>query len=106
RVLYPFGAGDHVDHLQVKAGVEAIRVHYPQCQFVPFYDQPYTHRHIDRYADELQRAYAYHPNATAMDAKLTACLAYRTQVGFQFGNEEAMKRFLGTTEYFTQPPRG
>ncbi len=99
EVLYPFGAGNHVDHLQLIAAVERVRGDFPHLRFRRYYDMPYTVRFRERYP-ELEAAVApYRLTDVTLDAKLAACTAYATQLGFQFGGAMEMGQVLGEVEY-------
>ena len=112
-VLYPYGAGNHCDHLQVIYAVEALQPKWPAVRFLQYYDQPYTYRHADRYP-ELDRAIdwsghsellprrtaRYQLSATQTARKHAACAAYTTQVGFQFGDKARMQSIIANIEYY------
>ncbi|WP_116105717.1 PIG-L deacetylase family protein [Lewinella sp. IMCC34191] len=103
-IVYPYGAGNHADHVQVVLAVAAIRDQFPATQYLQYYDQPYTRRHLGQYASKLKDAYCFYPGWASITAKFAACRAYRTQVGFQFGDDKTMEELLGDTEYFAKPP--
>lgn len=91
-VLSCEGIGGHVDHLVVRAALDALDV-----PFVAWRDQPYGLRHdappVGSDAVRLPVA------GEALERKLDACAAYATQLGFQFGGEDAMrKRLTGVDE--------
>ncbi|CAH1000436.1 hypothetical protein LEM8419_01589 [Neolewinella maritima] len=112
-ILYPLGAGNHVDHQQVVRVAENIRSQHEQVDFIQYYDQPYTHRHPLQHPD-LQQAAAWRPtqslppraavrfalDAPLLERKYAACRAYTTQVGYQFKDERGMQTLLGDREYF------
>ena len=112
-LLYPLGAGNHVDHLQLIKAVDALRPLYEQMDFVQYYDQPYTHRHPAAYP-KLELAPDWSPEeqiprrqtvrypvpADDLRRKYAASLAYTTQIGFQFGDAGGMEQLLGTQEYY------
>ena len=101
EVLYPFGAGDHVDHLQLIAAVHALRPDFPNITFRQFYDMPYARKFAERYP-ELERGGAVERielSAEAFERKMAACAAYGTQVGFQFGGVGRIGEVLGRVEY-------
>lgn len=79
-VLAPLGLGNHVDHVQVRAAL-GVR------PFVGWHDLPYALR---------EPGPAAPTEITPSPAKLAACAAYATQLGFQFGGEEAMRTTMAT----------
>ncbi|WP_420460484.1 PIG-L deacetylase family protein [Neolewinella sp.] len=112
-IFYPLGAGNHADHLQVIQAVKSLKKYWEQVDFVQYYDQPYTHRHPTAYA-EIDAATPLHtskklpakqtlgyslPPAT-LQTKYAACLAYATQIGFQFKDRHGMENLLGDREYY------
>ena len=112
-VLYPIGAGHHADHLQVVEAVRSVKRHWEQIDFIQYYDQPYTHRHtadypqikaaplLDPAAPLPARQTFTHPLVPAVvQRKYGACLAYATQIGFQFEDLRGMKTLLGDREYY------
>lgn len=113
-LLYPRGAGRHVDHLHVVAAVETLIDRLPTIRFVQYFDQPYTNKHPDDYPETQQAelvdehallygALTYcrmQPDVEHLDRKWAACNAYRTQLPFQFGDTVAMRQLLGPEEYF------
>ena len=99
EVLYPFGAGNHVDHLQLIAAVERIRPYFPEVRFRRYYDMPYAARFRERYPELGVAAPGISLDATTQRQKMQACLAYATQIGFQFGSPEGMEALLGREEY-------
>ena len=112
-VLYPYGAGNHVDHLQVMRAVDRLRSAFPELTYVRFYDQPYTHRHPEHHP-ELQDCppwsgvlgtlstapHRYRLPAEIAEAKLASCRQYRSQLAFQFSNPAGMAELIGTVEYY------
>lgn len=117
-VLYPRGAGNHVDHQQVEqATTGALREYASRgIRALYYYDQPYTNKN-PRHYPYLKKAptattiedmlairgggtYRFPLSDAALRRKLAACAAYTTQVGFQFGSEADMARVLGREEYF------
>ena len=100
EVLYPYGAGNHVDHLQVIAAVDPLRVRFPAIRFRQYYDMPYARKFRERYPEMGTTVPGVVLDDTALQAKLTACAAYTTQVGFQFGDTAQMVTVLGDEEYF------
>lgn len=87
-LLAPSGIGGHVDHLVVRGAVKGLP--NPPTTML-WEDWPY----LDR-SDSPSRAQTlivpFAPEARA--AKLTACVAYATQLGFQFGGEAALRERL------------
>lgn len=94
-VVVPQALGNHADHLQVVRAVDAILG--PRNEVVWYRDTPYAAR------EPVAKPSPLLPNGLAEEAldvaetlhtKLHACAAYATQLGFQFGGEEAMQRTL------------
>ena len=109
-VCYPCGAGGHVDHLLVIRAVEAVWGRGDVLQttglqdptprpFYQYYDQPYVARHPERYPELASaKTVGTLTNVTSapacldyglranrhLGAKLAACAAYASQVGYQF----------------------
>jgi LmbE family N-acetylglucosaminyl deacetylase len=77
-VLGPAGVGGHADHLLVR---EALPSGTPL-----WLDQPYGLRHGAEEGEPLPPG--------DVEAKLRACSAYASQLGFQFGSEAAMRQAL------------
>ena len=112
-ILYPMGAGNHADHLQVIQAVRSLKTHWEQVDFIQYYDQPYTHRHPADYPD-IDSASSLSPAAKLpqkitlgyalslpeVQTKYAACLAYATQIGFQFKDRQGMEQLLGDREYY------
>ena len=92
-VFAPLGLGDHADHLQLIHSV---------CEFVSgddtiwYRDAPYAIRNpaAEPSAPVAGRSGFALPIGGHLAAKLDACAAYRTQLGFQFGGEAAMRETL------------
>lgn len=80
-VFVPQALGDHVDHVQV---VRAIGDRWTHA----YADLPYALRHPDPPGGPG-------PVDPDVPAKLDACAAYTTQLGFQFGGEDRMRAALG-----------
>lgn len=107
-LCYPRGCGHHVDHLLVICAVERVRGDFPDAHFYQWYDQPYVARHPERYAELASSKtvgtlthvgtapavldYGLRANRH-LAAKLEACAAYASQVGYQF--YEAMGKARG-----------
>ena len=99
EVLYPFGAGDHVDHLQVIAAVRRGAPEFPDIRFRQYYDLPYARKFVRRYPELGGTVPALTCEDDDYTAKLAACRAYTTQVGFQFGGAQRVAEGLGREEY-------
>jgi LmbE family N-acetylglucosaminyl deacetylase len=101
-LLAPQAVGGHVDHVQAVRALDAVR---PATMPVlwwedfPYVARPHTHParpHAARFAALPAAAL---PGDAA--AKLAACAAYATQLGFQFGGEDGLRRALdGAAERF------
>ena len=97
-LLAPLGIGGHVDHQLVRDAVAALS--NPPTTML-WEDWPY----LD-HSDLLPREQALVVPATleARAAKLTACVAYATQLGFQFGGEAALRdRLAGQRSEWLHP---
>ena len=91
----PQGIGGHVDHVQTIRAVLALGGGLP---VVWYRDAPYAIRFPKAPpADALPEGLGEQAVdvSSALDAKLSATSAYATQLGFQFGGEEAMRSVLG-----------
>jgi len=92
-VLAPLGLGGHVDHRQLLRALEGVRL----GPVVRWRDLPYALRAaeggsaVDAAGLPGARAVAV---GAALPAKLAACGAYASQLGFRFGGEAAMRRTL------------
>ena len=87
RIFGPMAIGNHADHLVVRSVLEAIGGKLSLWQDWPYADRaPSTHV----IPTETVRL-----DACAMGAKIRACQAYATQLGFQFGSPRAMTDRLG-----------
>lgn len=80
-VFAPQAIGDHVDHRRVRDAMAASA-----APTVWYRDLPYALRHPDARAD-----FAVPLNEAALAAKLDACAAYASQIGFQFRGEASMR---------------
>jgi LmbE family N-acetylglucosaminyl deacetylase len=95
-VLAPQGLGNHVDHQQVIAAVLRVA---PPGRIAFYRDTPYAIRQPEAAPCRAVPAgpVATIPIAAALDRKIAAAQAYRTQIGFQFGGAaplaEAMRAF-------------
>lgn len=98
RVLGPLAIGDHVDHHVVRDALIALR---PDALL--WEDWPYADRVASR-GDEP--AWRVALDTALVDARINACACYRSQLGFQFGSEGAMRSRLErfTEERFHLPP--
>jgi hypothetical protein len=98
--------GGHVDHVQL---VRALRdVAPPNLPVLWWTDFPYSarpHTHPARpFAREMDRLPERAITGDAA-ARLHACTAYATQLGFQFGGKDALRRALdaaGPVERFRE----
>ena len=90
-LLGPRGVGAHVDHLVVR---EAMARAFGQTLL--WTDWPYAGRTDapDPYAATDEHARRLAVPLRDLPAKLDACAAYATQLGFQFGGEAAMRAAL------------
>ncbi len=87
QILYPIGAGHHVDHLVLIRAVDQVRSANREITWRQWYDQPYVARH-----PELLGGAAFAktpdgsppPEAAVLARKWRACAAYASQVGYQF----------------------
>ncbi len=88
-LLGPQGLGDHVDHRHVRTAVDALagRRGYPLARWA---DTPYVLRPGASAPTGSPRPAA----REELDAKVAACAAYATQLGFQFDGTAAMARAL------------
>lgn len=93
-VLAPRGVGGHVDHVVVRRALD--RLDRPSASY--WTDWPYAGKPdaADPFAaaDEAKRAVQV-PAAPYLPAKLAACAAYTTQLGYQFGGEAGMRESVG-----------
>jgi len=106
-VLSPLGIGHHVDHLVVGQAVLQLQQTFPYVPYLFWYDEPYFSKHSKEVKAEvqireprwdslfmLQTSVDHIPLGIdieqEMDQKVAACAAYHSQVGFQFGGEEAI----------------
>lgn len=94
-VFAPQGIGDHVDHRRVRDLVAASAA---AARTVWYREMPYAVRHPEARPDaaalsalaEVVAAFG----GIDLAAKLAACAAYASQLGFQFGGEAAMRACL------------
>ena len=113
-VFFPAGVGNHVDHHQVRDSAERLRAQYPERDFYVWYDQPYLMQRgpvpvyeycgsdcADLLAHLPSRVFAL-DGAQYQAQKMNGCAAYETQVPFQFGSPETMRKQFAEQplEYF------
>ena len=97
-LLAPLGIGGHVDHLIVRDAVIALS--NPPTTML-WEDWPYLDRSDLPSRDQ---ALVVPANAAARAAKLSACAAYASQLGFQFGGETALRdRLAGQRAEWLHP---
>lgn len=85
HLLGPIGIGGHVDHVIVRKVMATVASSYP---ILWWEDWPYLDRvsTVDRV-----EAHCVPLTAESRAAKLRACAAYRTQLGFQFGGPARLR---------------
>lgn len=99
-VFAPQALGAHVDHRRVRDAVVMLADALPQAPRTVWYrDAPYVLREplanpSEALASKTPAAVAFALDVRALAAKLDACAAYGTQLGFQFGGERAMRDAL------------
>ena len=106
-VLGPQAIGGHVDHIRVVEALESVT-----SPTLWWRDFPYISRTVgpaeplrDRMRHRPEHGVHLDPEAEA--AKLAGCLAYASQLGFQFGGAQGLKAKLmagGPTEGFRGDP--
>ena len=100
-ILGPAAIGDHVDHWIVRETLDRVAPS-PAALWA---DLPYAARNGSALPDTFDRL----PCGPQLSRKLQAARAYRSQLGFQFGTEQAMPGLLslGAAEgfAFAQPAR-
>ena len=99
-LLGPLALGDHVDHRHVR---DAVRDLGPRLGVQPvlWADTPYVLR-LPAAPDGLAPRW---PGPQELEAKVAACAAYASQLGFQFDGTEAMARALrAVPESFDRSP--
>ncbi|MGB3848500.1 MAG: PIG-L family deacetylase [Tunicatimonas sp.] len=119
-ILSPVGIGSHVDHRQVVRAVASLQESFVNLFFQRWYDEPYLSRHPEQYPERVtaeqelgwevlqQRATRADDTAVCLnvggyaDRKIAACVAYVTQVGFQFGGAERIRGGLERQERLTE----
>ncbi len=82
RIFGPMAIGSHADHLVVRSVLEAIGGKLSLWQDWPYADRASSTRIVPTETVRL--------DASAIGAKISACQAYATQIGFQFGSPQAM----------------
>ncbi len=94
-VLAPQAVGGHVDHVQLVLALRRVLAS-PTC-ILWWCDFPYSIRPHTHPTQPFATALAAEPEYTIIGdaaARLQACLAYETQIGFQFGNRDGLVRAL------------
>lgn len=93
RVFAPQGLGNHADHLEL---IRAVCMSLPVDDTVWYRDTPYAIRSPGAipHAVTAGRPEFRIPIGGHLTSKLTACAAYQTQLGFQFGGDGAMREAL------------
>jgi len=99
EILYPFGAGNHVDHLQLVDIIGRLRPLFPMTRFRQYYDMPYAQKFRENYPELGVTVPAVSLEAATYAQKIRACAAYESQVTFQFGGAEQIGDALGNSEY-------
>lgn len=99
-VFAPQALGSHVDHRRVRDAVlKSVRTQNVEDRVLWYRDAPYVLRAPDELPEpELVASaplkFGFSLDAAALEAKLAACAAYATQLGFQFNGEGAMRAAL------------
>ncbi|MER2249859.1 PIG-L family deacetylase [Methylorubrum podarium] len=99
-ILAPQAVGGHVDHVQV---VRAFRGAQPPLPVLWWRDFPYTVRTAEP-KEPLRAIFAHLPeqivrlDAEAGRRKAEACVAYASQIGFQFGGPEGLRDRLAAED--------
>ncbi|WP_432490853.1 PIG-L family deacetylase [Kineococcus gypseus] len=98
-LLGPQALGDHVDHRHVRDAVlDLARERALPCSL--WADTPY----VLRPGAAAPAGSPWWPQEAELDAKVAACAAYATQLGFQFDGEAAMDRALRALPETFDPP--
>lgn len=101
-IFAPQALGSHVDHRRVRDAIHAVAASLGSATRIVWYrDAPYVLREplarpSEYLARESSAVFVYSLDARALAAKLDACAAYSTQLGFQFGGEPAMRSALAS----------
>ncbi|ABS04889.1 PIG-L family deacetylase [Kineococcus radiotolerans] len=98
-LLGPQALGDHVDHRHVRAAVDAL-THDRGLPLARWADTPY----VLRPGADAPAGSPRYPTGEELDAKVEACAAYATQLGFQFDGPAAMTRALRALPETFDPP--
>jgi LmbE family N-acetylglucosaminyl deacetylase len=98
-LLGPQALGDHVDHRHVRTAVDAL-AHDRGLRLARWADTPY----VLRAGAEAPLGDPRYPTEEELDAKVEACAAYATQLGFQFDGTDAMVRALRALPETFYPP--
>ena len=107
-LLLPRAVGGHVDHVVVRRAVQRVERALPRTLF--WTDWPYASREAPRDPFAVQdagRRVLDVPTASCLPAKLAACAAYATQLGFQFGGGAGMRGSVGAVaaeRFVVSPP--
>ena len=101
EVLYPHGAGDHVDHQQVIRAVIELKAGFPGVTFREYYDMPYANKFASRYPELGNTVPPLELPTETLRKKIEACNKYETQIGYQFGGATETRRRLGNKEWLT-----
>src|SRR3712207_4831866 len=91
-LLAPQAVGGHVDHVQA---VRALHLLRPAGPVLWWQDFPYLAKrstHPARPFESSMAALSEEARPIGVEAKRHACAAYATQLGFQFGGPEGLKR--------------
>lgn len=94
-VLAPQAVGGHVDHVQLVLALR--RVVASSLQVLWWEDFPYSLRPLTHPAQPFSPALRAEPEYTIIGdapARLQACLAYASQIGFQFGGRDGLVKAL------------
>jgi hypothetical protein len=93
-VFAPQGLGSHCDHLQT---IDAVLKSFAEEKMCWYFDTPYAIRQpaAKKYHRLSQFSELESQNITDyLDAKIEACAAYRSQIDFQFGGRQNLKKSL------------
>lgn len=98
RVFGPIGIGNHVDHVQVR---RALEIALSGAELTLWADYPYAMRAPAECAGLAVHTLSKEDAA----AREAAVLAYASQIGFQFGGEQAARDAFAAhpREWFTTP---